>query len=304
MLNKEEIAKHDKLKYERSEKNGIACIPIKITNGENIISFEEFEEDYTTEVNYEDDYFYQLNVNRFGNKLLLEFIKLGDEDGYYKDWSYKKFMETLKSVCDEVNYVYVNNYSLSEDDPFFRAFFISMLIDINEYKNFNQVYFECGDLCRKLINITEDRLKGIWWNPEFETDEMLFCKCFLNQYFRKMNFEDVKFNHGNKEFGKDYVLVTSNLFGGKEYYGVQVKAGKVSGSVNSDIQELINQIKISFDVPYELGDGTKVYMSKVIIVISGHYSENAKEIILSQMERYKLSNIIFISKKELSTIRF
>lgn len=131
MFSTEEIIKYDNLKYEKYRKFGIAFLTGEIDSDEDPISFEEFEEDYTTEVNYEDDYFFQLNVNRFGDKLLLEFIKLGEEKGFYKDWSYIRFMETLKEVCDSLDYVYVNNYDKSEDDPLFRAFFF---INVNRCK--------------------------------------------------------------------------------------------------------------------------------------------------------------------------
>lgn len=300
MYNRNEIKKYNDLTYKKGCYDNFAYLTSNFDN--DLIKFDEFLENYMTEVNYENDFFCIVDVYRFNHKLLLEFIKLGDEDGYYKEWSWKKFMVELKAVCDSIDYVYVSNYDLSDDDPINRAFFLSMLLDISEYKNFNEAYFECGNLCRNLINITEQRLQGIWWNSEFEKDEMLFCSGFLTPYFNKISFEKVIFNHGNREFGKDYVLVTTNMFGGKEYYGVQVKAGKISGSVNSDIQELINQINMAFTVPYKLIDGTNVYMAKVIIAISGNYSENAQEIILNQMDRYKLSNIIFLGKKELSSI--
>ncbi|MBE6072593.1 MAG: hypothetical protein E7208_11640 [Clostridium butyricum] len=78
--------------------------------------------------------------------------------------------------------------------------------------------------------------------------------------------------------------------GAKKYYWRQVEAGKVSGSVNLDIQELVNQINISFTVPYKLSDGTEVYMSKVIIAISGNYFENAKEIKKQSKGAYLIKN--------------
>lgn len=302
MFNKEEIVKYDKLKYEDVDKYELAFFTEEINSNLETISFEEFQENCITEVNYEDDYFYQLNVNRFDEKLLLEFIKLGEEQGFYKDWAYKKFMEELKDVCDSIEYVYVNNYDTSEDDPLYRAFFLSMLVDINNYRNFNEVYFKCGKLCKTLINITEQRLRGVWWNSEFEKDEMLFCKTFLTPYFSSLGFDKVIFNHGNKEFGKDYVLETNNIFNDKEYYAVQVKAGNLSGSASTNIQEIVNQIDMAFEVPYKLINGTEIYVSKVLIVISGDFTDNAKERIYRKLDRYKFSNVIFVGKHELSSI--
>ncbi|MTI47667.1 MAG: hypothetical protein FH761_07480 [Firmicutes bacterium] len=302
MYSKEEIIKYDKMKYENHKEYGIALLAGDIRSEEESIPFEEFDEDFITEVNYEDDYFFQLNVNRFGDKLLLEYIKLGDEDGFYKDWSYKKFMETLKEVCDSYDYVFVNNFDKSENDNLFRAFFLSMLVNIKDYKDFNAVFIECGSICKKLIDITEQRLKGIWWSSEYEKDEMLFCKTFLTPYFNSLRFDRVIFNHGNKEFGKDYLLESTNKFDHKEYYGVQVKAGKLSGAASIDIQEIVNQIDMAFEVPYKFNNGTEIYVSKVIIAISGNFTDNAKERIFRKVDRYKFSNLIFISKKELNSI--
>ena len=301
MYDKEEIIQYSNLKYEHYEKYGIAILAGDI-NDEESIPFNEFDEKYITEVNYEDDYFYILNVNRFGDKLLLEYIKLGDEEGFYKDWSYKRFMETLKEVCDAYDHVYVNNFDKSEYDNFGIAFFLSMLIDIKDYKDFNDAFLKCGDICKTLIRIAEQRLKSIWWNSEYEKDEMLFCKMFLTPYFNSLRFDRIIFNHGNKEFGKDYVLETTNIFGIKDYYGVQAKAGNLSGSANTNIDEIVTQIDMAFDIPYKLIDGTEIYVSKVIIAISGNFTDNAKERIYRKVNRYKFSNLIFIGKKELNSI--
>ena len=102
----------------------------------------------------------------------------------------------------------------------------------------------------------------------FETDEMAFCKMYLTPFFKRTGFKQVIFNHGNQEFGKDYILVTENIFGKMEYYGVQAKAGNMSGAATSNINEIINQINMGFNIPYKLVDGKEIYISKMIIAIS------------------------------------
>lgn len=54
----------------------------------------------------------------------------------------------------------------------------------------------------------ERKIKGCYWDRIFEVDEMAFCRLYLTPFFKKIGFEQVIFNHGNKEFGKDYILVT------------------------------------------------------------------------------------------------
>ena len=128
---------------------------------------------------------------------------------------------------------------------------------------------------------------------------MAFCKLYLTPFFKKIGFEQVIFNHGNKEFGKDFILVTKNLFGIKEYYGVQAKAGSLSGTATSNITEITNQINMGFNVPYKMVSGEDVYITKMIVAISGHYTDNAQAIIQTSVDKYKFANNIFLSKKEL-----
>ncbi len=45
-----------------------------VTGDYGNIEFEEFQENINYELNYEDDFFYMLQINRFGDTLLFEFI--------------------------------------------------------------------------------------------------------------------------------------------------------------------------------------------------------------------------------------
>ena len=259
----------------------------------------EFEENVVWSGNCFEGFFDQINVCRFGNILWVELQKLGDYDGYYKDWAMKKYMLTMQEICHSMDGVYVNNYEYDEYDPMFRALFISFLFNIDEFKFYEGIFKYCHEFCINIEKITERKLKGDYWIPEFEIDEMLFCNMYLTPFYKKVGFEQVIFNHGNKEFGKDYILVTKNIFGDTEYYGVQVKAGNISGSATSKISEISNQIKLAFEVPYKLLNGNDIYISKMIVAISGKFTDNAQTIIQNCIERYKVTNILFISKKEL-----
>ncbi len=69
------------------------------------------------------------------------------------------------------------------------------------------------------------------------------------QYRFSLWFKQVIFNHGNKELGKDYILVTKNIFDELEYYGVQAKAGDMRGTATFSITEISNQIESAFNIP-------------------------------------------------------
>lgn len=243
--------------------------------------------------------FEQINSYRIGNTIFIELQKLGDYDGFYKDWSMKKYMQTMYEICNSMDDVLVSNYEYEDNDPMFRAFFIAFLFDIDEFKYYEEIYKYCHDFCNQLDTLVERKLKGCYWDKIFETDEIAFCRLYLTPFFKKMGFEQVIFNHGNKEFGKDYILVTKNIFGKMEYYGVQAKVGDLSGKATSNISEIEHQINMGFNVPYKTAEGEDVYISKMIIAISGNYTDNAQIIIQNSVDRYKFTNIIFLSKKEL-----
>lgn len=258
----------------------------------------DFQENVVFSGNCFGEFFEQINVCRFGNKLWVELQKLGDYEGYYKDWAMKKYMLTMHGICQNIDDVYISNYEYDED-PMFRAFFISFLFNIDEYKYYEEVFKYCHKFCGDLEKLVEQKLGGYYWTPEFEKDEMMFCKMYLTPFFKKMGFQQVIFNHGNKEFGKDYILVTNNIFDETEYYGVQAKAGNMSGSATSSISEISNQVNLAFAVPYKLTNGKEIYISKMIVAISGNYTDNAQTIIQSCMDKYKVTNTKSLSKKEL-----
>lgn len=266
------------------------------------LDFHEFEDGSMYELNYEDDFFVSLQINRFDDILLFEFIKLGDDLGYYKDWSFRKFVSRMKAVVDQSDNMFVNNYDDS-DNEIARAFFLTMTVSVEEFPNFFEAYLHLTKRCKDIIRITENSLNSIIWDKEFEKDEKLFCDVFLTRYFKSLGFDKVKYNHGNKEFGKDYILEIVNIFGDREYFAVQVKAGDLSGNAKGSIFEITNQIKMAFKVPYNDFYGKEIYISKMLVIFSGVISENAIQIIKSDIDNYMKANILFFDKKHLLSLR-
>lgn len=259
----------------------------------------DFDENAVYCGNCFDGFFDQICCCRLGNTLFVEVQKLGDSQGFYKDWSTRKYMQTMYEICQDIDGVWVSNFYYEDDDPLFRSFFIAFLFDIEQYKYYEQIYKYCRIFCTQLENLAQRKLAGCYWSKVFEKDEMEFCRMYLTPFFKKMGFEQVIFNHGNNEYGKDYILVSKNIFGEPEYYGVQAKAGSLGGSATSNISEIKHQINMGFEIPYKLVNGKEIYISKMIIAISGNFTENAQTIIQNSLEKYKRANTIFLSKKEL-----
>ncbi|WP_339711621.1 hypothetical protein [uncultured Kriegella sp.] len=155
---------------------------------------------------------------------------------------------------------------------------------------------ELKPLLENLEKIVDLQINDFKWNLDYEKNEKLFSQDLLQPLFSKMGFDKVIYNHGTKEFGKDFILSRINEFGIEDFYGVQVKAGGVSGKVNSQIDELIGQCDDTFKIPWKDIKRNEYPISKLIIAISGNFSENAKEKIKYKINDVIKSNIIFLDK--------
>jgi hypothetical protein len=108
-FDKIEIEKYCDLAYkvrERASGEIVGCID---ENESDLLNC-DFEEIVVWAGNCFDGFFEQINVCRFGNILWVELQKLGDYDGFYKDWALKKNMQTMHEICQPMDGVYINNY--------------------------------------------------------------------------------------------------------------------------------------------------------------------------------------------------
>ncbi|MFT3747211.1 MAG: hypothetical protein QM768_02805 [Agriterribacter sp.] len=153
---------------------------------------------------------------------------------------------------------------------------------------------------KKIINNAKLTINGFTWKQYYETNELAFTNKVLLPLFRKMKFHNIKFNHGVNEFGRDIVFTETNLFGGVYYYGVQVKAGNISGKINSEIDKIIGQIEDAFKLPYNpIESKSEQYISILIIACSGYFSENAKHKILHKTPKGLTGSILFFDRDKI-----
>ena len=88
-----------------------------------------------------------------------------------------------------------------------------------------------------------------------------FAQRLFSPLLRRMGFMAVRYLHGTREYGKDFTFSELSLFGHLRHYGLQAKAGDVSGEVNSAIDEILGQVKDAFVMPYyELGSREPRYI--------------------------------------------
>jgi hypothetical protein len=159
---------------------------------------------------------------------------------------------------------------------------------------------EAAAKLRELISTAETALSGLTWKAEYETNERLFCTEVLAPLLRKMRFSAVRYRQGVKEYGKDFTFSELTPFGHFRHYGLQAKAGNVSGGVSSAIDALIHQLDDAFKMPYtEIGSNDPHYISAFIIAISGYFTDNAKEKLANKVPKGVYGSVYFLDKENI-----
>jgi hypothetical protein len=138
------------------------------------------------------------------------------------------------------------------------------------------------------------------WRPDYENNESLFCTEVLSPLLRRMGFVSVRYLHGVREYGKDFTFSEVSPFSHLRHYGLQAKAGHISGEVNSAIDEIIGQAKDAFAMPYyELGSREPRYISTFVVAISGKFTANAKEKIVHKLPSGLIGSVYFLDRENI-----
>lgn len=109
----------------------------------------------------------------------------------------------------------------------------------------------------------------------------------LKQLFKNKGFNNVRIEHGNKEYGKDLVFSRfDEMIGEEKWFSAIVKNKKASQNDFLLGSEIGNQITQSFTVPYRTIEGKEHNISFVFIIINGSVSDNATTIIKSNFKEF------------------
>src|SRR5258708_6810474 len=150
----------------------------------------------------------------------------------------------------------------------------------------------------------EMRLGAQLWAPSNADSEKEFTLGTVLPIIRKLGFQNVRYNHGKREFGRDVLFARVTEFQELEFWGAQIKFGDVSGAAVADVNELLMQLDDAFKMPfYDLYTKQRQRISKLAIIISGKFTENAVEKICEKIESHALrNNVVFIDGEKLSTL--
>ncbi len=236
------------------------------------------------------------------NKAHIHFEDLGRRKYWDGDIGYKLYMETKRDIIKnrekEIGDVKLEDY---QDDGDY--VFLTFSTEI-ESQTFEGMMISAEQLIKEIEGAVELAVGSPFKNLEDVRDEEDFSLSIVIPILRKLGFSNIRYNHGKREFGKDIVFTRKTEFDYFEFWGAQVKCGNISGEANSEIDKIIGQIDDAFKVPfYDLYTKQRERISKLLIVISGSYTENAIEKICEKIENNALkNNVVFIDREKISAL--
>lgn len=74
--------------------------------------------------------------------------------------------------------------------------------------------------------------------------------------------------------------------------------GNISGKANGSLSTIIEQIKLAFDMPHiDMISQSNVFISQVVVICSGTYTNNAKEIIRERLKNFR--DVFFLEGQDI-----
>ena len=232
------------------------------------------------------------------DKLELSF-SVGVDDGVWKErLAFTAFCKELMTIQQRnTAYSYWREASLEPEESH-----LSITASINEDEFKEPLGHIIGMLSQNLIKLIEETERAIFgfsWDSRFNSDEEFFTKELLIPLLRKMDFDDVRYNHGPKEYGRDILFSEFTKFAVKRRYAVQVKAGNVSGGNSSLVDTIVSQINDAFAMPVRGPGLSKQFrISDMLVIISGKFSDNAIEKINSKLNDVLIGSVNFLDRDD------
>jgi hypothetical protein len=135
------------------------------------------------------------------------------------------------------------------------------------------------------------------------SDEAAFRESFVRPLLNRLGYYGVAEQHGSQEFGKDFVFSELHQLGGMRHYAAQVKHEQkiVQGRA---VDALLSQVRQAFAKPFKRPDSPRdCHVSAVYIFNSGEITDNAREQLLSDLERERYGdNVHFLDGERLSAL--
>jgi len=134
-------------------------------------------------------------------------------------------------------------------------------------------------------------------------DEAEFREKFVKPLLNRLGYYGVSEEHGSQEFGKDFVFSELHRLGGMRHYSAQVKHEERINQ-GTGVDALLSQVRQAFATPFKRADSPRdCYVSAVYVFNSGEITVNAKEQLLSELERERYGdNVHFLDGERLHAL--
>lgn len=157
-----------------------------------------------------------------------------------------------------------------------------------------------ADIIKRVIRESEVALGGIRWKEAYATNERAFCEEVLAPLLRRMKFLSIRYTQGAREYGRDFTFSELTPFGAMRHYGLQAKAGDVTGGVNSAIDQIVGQADDAFKMPYyDIASAEPRYISTFVVAISGRFTSNAREKIVRKIPPGLHGSLLFLDRESI-----
>jgi hypothetical protein len=235
----------------------------------------------------------KVNVTRREDKLLLTFQCSHDKNAWEGRIGLRTLLEAIRNCISHYDrYTFLS----SNLDNEYKS--VEFSIDIPGSVRLKDAIHASFQEVTTIINEAEVTLGGFQWKLIYESDEKAFCTEVLLPLLRRMGFLAVRYQHGTKEYGKDFTFSEMTPFDSLRHYGLQAKAGDITGKVNSAVDEIIGQVEDAFSMPYyETGSKEPRYISTFIVAISGTFAANAKDKIAEKIAKGVIGSVLFLDRQ-------
>lgn len=239
--------------------------------------------------------FNEVEVAKDNDRISLEFICREPNKYWNSKWGLATYLHAISKQVNFEEWLEIGDIELDDDWKV-----LTLIIHYDLPNKIDCCITDASNKIKALVKTAEISLGGLAWKDEYEQDEMMFCREILTPLLRRMKFLSVRFNHGIKEYGKDYTFSELTSFGDLRHYGLQAKAGNLSGGVNSQVDEIIGQIEDAFSMPYyEIGSKDERFISTFIVAISGRFTDNAKDKIVQKIKKGLMGSVYFFDKEKI-----
>jgi len=232
----------------------------------------------------------------------VEFEDMGRRKYWDGQIGFKPYMEAKKAVIEERSAELDDIKLTSYDDD---GDYIHLTYSANLNADSCATIVELAEqIIGEIEGATEMRLGAQAWKLDIGTDEKQFTLQVVLPILRKLGFSNVRYNHGKREYGKDIVFARRTEFDELEHWGVQIKYGDISGGAGSEIDKIISQADDAFKMPfYDIYTRQQQRISKLAVVISGKFTENAIEKVCEKIESHAMrNNLVFLDGEKLLTL--